>query len=193
VVKPIGSMLAQLGIYSGATVLGDGGVVLILDLRGMLRAANLPAVERDEPPTDTAAVPAVASSYLVCRTGAGRRIALPLDSVTRLETFGADALQPVGNRQVVRRGGMFTPVVDADSLLGSRPGVAADDGAVKLVVLDDRCGGVGIAVRQILDVTAAESPLQPALAATGVAGTLALGGLATELLDLTTVLPAGLP
>jgi hypothetical protein len=31
------------------------------------------------------------------------------------------------------------------------------------------------------------------LAATGVAGTLALGGLATELLDLTTVLPAGLP
>lgn len=186
-------MLAQLGIYSGATVLGDGGVVLILDLRGILRVANLPALERDETPADADAVPAVGSSYLVCRTGAGRRIALPLDSVTRLETFGADALQPLGGRQVVHRGGMFTPVIDADSLLGSSPADAADDGAVKLVVLDDRCGGVGIRVRQILDVTAAESPLQPALAATGVAGTLALGGLATELLDLTTVLPAGLP
>jgi two-component system chemotaxis sensor kinase CheA len=190
VVKPIGSMLAQLGIYSGATVLGDGGVVLILDLRGILRAANLPSVERAETQADNAAVQAVAGSYLVCRTGAGRRIALPLDSVTRLETFGAGEFQPVSGRQVVRRGGMFTPVVDADSLLGSSPGVATDDTAVKLVVLDDRCGGVGIAVRQILDVSAAESPLQPALAAAGIAGTLALGGLATELLDLTSLLPA---
>ena len=42
VVKPIGSLLAQMGIYSGGTVLGDGGVVLILDLRGMLRAKVLP-------------------------------------------------------------------------------------------------------------------------------------------------------
>jgi len=93
----------------------------------------------------------------------------------------------------VRRGGLFTPVIDADALLGSPQGVAADATAVNLVVRDDRCGGVGIAVRQILDVSAAESPLQPALAATGVAGTLALGGLATELLDLASVLPAGLP
>ena len=193
VVKPIGSMLAQLGIYSGATVLGDGGVVLILDLRGILRAANLPPIERGASPTDNAAVQAVAGSYLICRTGAGRRIALPLASVTRLEKFGGEELQPVGGRQVVRRGGLFTPVIDADALLGSPRGVAADATAVNLVVLDDRCGGVGIAVRQILDVSAAESPLQPALAATGVAGTLALGGLATELLDLASVLPAGLP
>ena len=193
VVKPIGSMLAQLGIYSGATVLGDGGVVLILDLRGILRAANLPPIERGASPTDNAAVQAVAGSYLVCRTGAGRRIALPLASVTRLEKFGGEELQPVGGRQVVRRGELFTPVIDADALLGSPQGVAADTTAVNLVVLDDRCGGVGIAVRQILDVSAAESPLQPALAATGVAGTLALGGLATELLDLASVLPAGLP
>ena len=193
VVKPIGSMLAQLGIYSGATVLGDGGVVLILDLRGILRAANLPPIERGASPTDNAAVQAVAGSYLVCRTGAGRRIALPLASVTRLEKFGGEELQPVGGRQVVRRGELFTPVIDADALLGSPQGVAADTAAVNLVVLDDRCGGVGIAVRQILDVSAAESPLQPALAATGVAGTLALGGLATELLDLASVLPAGLP
>ena len=44
--------------------------------------------------------------------------------------------------------------------------------------------GVGLAVRQIVDVAAAESPLQAGLGSDGVAGSLSLGGLATEVLDL---------
>ena len=31
-----------MGIYSGATVMGDGSVVLILDLRGITMAADIP-------------------------------------------------------------------------------------------------------------------------------------------------------
>jgi len=56
VVKPIGGLLAQIGLYAGATVLGDGGVVLILDLRGMLRAAELPPARDADPeaPADAA-------------------------------------------------------------------------------------------------------------------------------------------
>jgi len=188
VVKPIGSLLAQLGIYSGATVLGDGGVVLILDLRGILRAARLPPLARPDDEDDAAAErAAVTDSYLVCRTNSGRRIAVPLANVARLERFGAQELQPVGHRQVVRRGQDFTPVVDADSILGAAAAPAAPaagGGTIHLVVLDDRRGGVGIAVQQILDVARAESPLQPGLAASGVVGTLAVGGLATEVLDL---------
>jgi len=54
-----------------------------------------------------------------------------------------------------------------------------------VVVVRVAAGDLGIAVERILDVVAAESPLQPALAAECVTGTLALGGLATEVLDLT--------
>ena len=194
VVKPIGSLLAQLGIYSGATVLGDGGVVLILDLRGILRAADLPPIERRVESVAEQTMDAT-DSYLVCRTVAGRRIAVPIDSVVRLEKFASADLQTAAGKRLVRRGDGYTPVVDADSLLGapSAPvGSAgdADDGTINLVVLDDRCGGIGVAVRQILDVAAAESMLQSTLAAAGVAGTLAVGGLATEVLDLTALAAA---
>jgi two-component system chemotaxis sensor kinase CheA len=188
VVKPIGSLLGQLGIYSGATVLGDGGVVLILDLRGILRAAELPAQPRRSE-AETPSARSSAESYLVCRTNAGRRIAVPIDTVVRLEQFAGHELQNVGGKCLVRRGDLFTPVVDADSLLGVHS-VQADADALKLVVLDDRCGGIGLAVRQIVDVAEADSMLQPSLASPGVAGTLAVGGIATEVLNLGAFLPS---
>ncbi|MFM8379627.1 MAG: chemotaxis protein CheA [Planctomycetia bacterium] len=181
VVKPIGSLLAQIGLYAGATVLGDGGVVLILDLRGILRAADLPPV-REAERTVAAAAASLADRYLVCRTARGRRIALPLEQITRLENVPAARLESLGERQVVRRGDAFTPVVDADRLLGG--GTATPLDTLNLVVFGGPEGPVGLAVGRILDVLPAESPLQPGLAAPGVCGTLALGGLATEVLDL---------
>jgi two-component system chemotaxis sensor kinase CheA len=178
VVKPIGGLLAGLGLYSGATVLGDGGVVLILDLRGLLRAARLPPVDREP---EAVVVPAaeIADRYLVCGTPAGRRVAVPLAAVVRLEKHARNAIQVAGDRTVVRRGDAFTPLADVDAIL-TGCGVPATTDTVSVVVLD---GDVGLSVGTILDVLAAESPLQPA-AATGIAGILSLGGMATEVVDL---------
>ena len=180
VVKPIGGLLAGLGLYSGATVLGDGGVVLILDLRGLQRIARLPHVDREP---DESVVPTAENTdrYLVCGTGAGRRVAVPLGEVVRLEQYARDKVQVVGDRAVVRRGDRFTPLADVDTLLGQAAGEAV--GSVKLVVIDAGDGGVGLAVDTILDVLPAESPMQPASGA-GVAGILSLGGVATEVIDL---------
>jgi two-component system, chemotaxis family, sensor kinase CheA len=195
VVKPIGGVLAALGLYSGATVLGDGGVVLILDLRGIARAADLPPLERPPEP-DHAVEPATAHDrYLVCQTRVGRRVALPLADVVRLEKVRGGDVQAAGPRQFVRRGADFTPLADVDRLLapGVIPGSAAarqpaePDTAVSVVVVRVSGAELGIAVERIVDVVAADSPLHDALAATGVAGTIALAGQATEVLDLVAV------
>jgi two-component system chemotaxis sensor kinase CheA len=184
VIKPIGSALAGLGLYSGATVLGDGGVVLILDLRGVSRLADVQATDRE----DVCPVEAgenLADRYLVCQTRAGRRVALPLEKIVRLEKYRAADVQTAGARRLVRRDDGFTPLTDADTLLAATSGDAPADGSLSVVVIRGSEGDLGIAVDGIVDVVAAESPLQPALAATGVSGTVALGGLATEVLDLT--------
>ena len=183
VVKPIGGLLAGLGLYSGATVLGDGGVVLILDLRGLQRIARLPPVDREP---DVAIVPTaeVADRYLVCGTGAGRRVAVPLAEVVRLEQYARDQVQVVGDRAVVRRGDRFTPLADVDALLGRSAGLS--EASINVVVIDGGDGGVGLAVGTILDVLPADSPIQPG-SGPGVAGILSLGGVATEVVDLRAV------
>ena len=180
VVKPIGGLLAGLGLYSGATVLGDGGVVLILDLRGLLRIAKLPPAVREPEPARAPAAE-IADRYLVCGTFGGRRIAVPLADVVRLEKYRLDEVQAVGDRRVIRRGDIFTTLEDADCLLGAATAPAA--ATMSVVVLNERCGGVGLAVGSIIDVLAAESRVMPA-SSPGVAGILALGGIATEVIDL---------
>ncbi len=184
VVKPIGSLLAGMGLYSGATVLGDGGVVLIVDLRGLSRHANLPPIEQE----DSAAAPdgrEPSERYLVCRTRAGRRIAVPLGSVTRLEQYRTAEVQTAGHRRLVRRGDGFTPVHDADLLLGEPVPSHPVDGTISVVVLGEKLGGCGIAVEAILDVLPADAAARPTHPTAGVAGTLSLAGLATDVLDLT--------
>ena len=185
VVKPIGGLLAALGLYSGATVLGDGGVVLILDLRGLLRSAKIPPLDRESETAGAAAERPSPDRYLVCSTQSGRRVALPLADVVRLEQYRPAEVQTVGARRVVRRGDTFTPLHDADELLGQTP--AGEAATVNVVVVDGAQGGFGVAVQSIVDVQEAESPLQPGLAVRGVAGTRALGGIATEVLDLSCV------
>jgi two-component system, chemotaxis family, sensor kinase CheA len=183
VVKPIGSLLSGLGLYSGATVLGDGGVVLILDLRGLLRAANIPPLIRESQPAEAPRAEA-ADRYLVCGTPAGRRVAVPLGDVVRLEQHAREDVQAVGGRRVVRRGDAFTTLRDADELVGSA--AATQPVTLNVVVLSDRRGGVAVAVGSIIHVLAAESRHQP-VDTPGVAGILSLGGIATELLDLDAV------
>jgi two-component system chemotaxis sensor kinase CheA len=188
VVKPIGGVLAALGMYAGATVLGDGGVVLILDLRGLARAADLPPLERASETGGEAAAAVARERYLVCHTRSGRRVALPLGDVVRLEKYRARDVQLAGPRRVVRRGDGFTPLADADGLLaGGRPapdGPAEPEAGVNVVVVRVSGAELGISVDRIIDVVGAESALQGRLAAVGVAGTVALGGQATEVLDL---------
>jgi two-component system chemotaxis sensor kinase CheA len=183
VVKPIGGLLAGLGLYSGATVLGDGGVVLILDLRGLQRIARLPPVDR-EPDATPGPMLDVADRYLVCGTGGGRRVAVPLAAVVRLEQYAREKVQTIGDRAVVRRGEGFTPLADVDRILGL-PAAPVPE-TVSVVVIDGGSGGVGLAVGSILDVLAADSSMQPEQAP-GVAGILSLGGVATEVVDLRTV------
>jgi hypothetical protein len=88
---------------------------------------------------------------------------------------------------VLRRDAGFTPLEDADGLLGTAAtGRLLEDMAamMNVVVVRGSDGDVGLAVEQILDVGTAQPPFPTARSAPGTVGTVSIGGLATEVVDL---------
>ena len=184
VVKPIVAVLVALGLYAGATVRGDGAVVLILDPRGIAQAAKMPprpALDRAAEATSADAAPL--ERYLVCESPAGRIVAVPLEEVARLETFPRDRLQHAAGHMVVHREGKLTSIADIDDVLAGTP-QPVDSPAVTAVILAATRGEVALRVQRILEVVTPEAPINHGLRARGVLGTIAVAGRATEVIDV---------
>ena len=146
--------LKAIGIYAGATILGDGQVALILDVQALARRAldrRRPRAGRRRRPRRPRAVAADEPRLLVAGIGGGRQVAIPLSSVTRLENFASRAVERVGGREVVQYRGGILPVVRLDRLLGAdRASRASDDLVVVVYTRGDR--SVAIVVDEIVDI-----------------------------------------
>ena len=168
VVKPLSSVLSCLNVYSGATLLGDGQIALILDTNGLARTAKL----CDGSQQVTAATERVASHVVempgVGRAGgaSGRRLPLlmflapcgahtvmPLDCVERIEKVAREEIELLSGRAVMQYRGELLALDDPGGLLqqGETAGVG------QLVVICNKQGlRAGLVVRGILDVAEGE-------------------------------------
>jgi len=111
VVKPLGAPLDSLGIYGGATTLGDGEAVLILEPGALAEAAGVrPDMMRD----DLYAEPEPAlreQRFLVADALDGRSLLFPLERIGRLEEIDASRVQNVSGQACVPYRGDVLPVV----------------------------------------------------------------------------------
>jgi len=185
VVKPIGRQLKNLGMYAGATIMGDGRVALILDVAGLAKAQGVDA-------TDVAAADVRndssgdATALLVLEVGGGRRAALPLADVARLEEFPTSRVERSGDVEVVQYRGGLLPLVR----LAARIGLAdssqhAADVAVVVHEVGDR--SVGIVIDRVLDVVETEVVRSSVGRRSGVLGSAVVQGRVTDLVDLEAV------
>jgi two-component system chemotaxis sensor kinase CheA len=185
VVKPLTSRFKDVGVYAGATLLGDGKVALILDVASLARRSHLGAdkIERAQAQLDatTKATSGTVDRLLIAGIGE-RRIAIPLDMVTRLEEFPVDRLERVGNREVVQYRDQILPVLRLAHLLGA---YTADDGAtVPVVVYTERGRSVALAVEKILDIVEDVVDARSDVGDDGMMGSAVIQQRVTELLDV---------
>jgi two-component system, chemotaxis family, sensor kinase CheA len=190
VVKPLNAALKGIGLYSGATVLGSGDLALILDPGAIaIRAGiKLSAGAEDQAAVatsdnDSDAIKAL--EYLLVDI-TGRRAAIPLDQVLRIEQLPISRIEYVGFRPVLSFEGQILPVEDSGRLLTAETGNAAAQ--VVIVVCRDGDRQVGIAVSHVLDV-AAGSDLFEAGTRRRAAGATLLKDRVTDLVDFRDVTP----
>ncbi len=152
VVKPLSSVLKQIGLFSGATVLGNGEMALILDPGAIATQSNIGmALEDDELQVVEANMEEGESEYLLMQNN-NEYAAVPLDRVLRIERMARSQKEWLGGIPVLRFGDALLPLQDTGAQTGEE---------MTVVVCRDGERHVGVAVAQVLDV-AAGKPLAEA-------------------------------
>src|SRR3982751_87531 len=128
---------------------------------------------------------------LLAAIGGGRRVAIPLDTVTRLEQVRTESVERVGNREVVQYRGAILPIVRLDRHLGAYG--ESDREVLEVIVYSDRGRSVAIVVEEILDIVDGEAAIRSDIDDLGLLGSAVLGDKVTELLDVRAAIPAADP
>lgn len=193
VVKPLGSQLKALGTYSGATILGDGRVALILDVQALARRALVADVtERgDASTTDESLGTSEHLRMLIAGIGGGRRVAIPLSSVTRLENIPTDQVEQVGSREVVQYRGAILPLLRLNSHLGAYSEREGED--LVVVVYSAGSRSVAIVVDEIVDIVDDEAQVNSDIDDHGLLGSALIRDRIVEVLDVRAAILAADP
>ncbi|GIH97887.1 chemotaxis protein CheW [Planobispora siamensis] len=184
VVKPLTGRMKDVGVYAGATIVGDGKVALILDIPSLARRSHLAAEAAERAQLDHADTrPRGGSIERLLIAGIGeRRVAIPLDMVTRLEEFPVERIERVGSREVVQYRDHILPVIRLASLLGCYD--VSEGETVPAVVYTERGRSVALVVEQIVDIVEDHIESRSDLDDDGLTGSAVIQQRVTELLDV---------
>ncbi len=161
VVKPLGSHVHDLGLYAGATIMGDGRVALILDVHGLAQRAEVLGehASSEDDVEDVDRVVARRDAFLVAEMGQGMRAAVDLSMVDRLEQIPVGHVEASLDGPVVQYRGELMPLralatVAGLAATGPHPGIGAgdDDALLEVIVCSGSDGPVGFTVERIVDV-----------------------------------------
>ncbi|NYI99849.1 two-component system chemotaxis sensor kinase CheA [Nocardioides thalensis] len=193
VVKPIGRQLKNLPMYAGATIMGDGRVALILDVPGITQALDIGASAVDAADARADSDPD-ATALLVLEVAGGRRAALPLAAVARLEEFPAERVERSGTAEVVQYRDGLLPLVRLAPAIGlaDTASTSRTDGQVSVVVHEVAEGGqhhaVGIVIDRVVDVVETVAVRSEVGSRAGVIGSAVVQDKVTDLVDLDVVI-----
>jgi two-component system chemotaxis sensor kinase CheA len=199
VVKPLSGQLKGISAFSGATIMGDGRVALILDIVGLAQRARVVAEARasdreQEAQKARAATPANVRTLLLARHGLDSQVAIPLSLVTRLEGFASHMIRSVGGREVMQYRDQIIPLVRLSQVLpaGHASEEVASD-SVEVVIYSERGHTIGLIVDCIVDIVEETSAVDLLAARPGVVGAFANQDQITELLDLPAIIRGAVP
>ncbi|MBM2617353.1 chemotaxis protein CheW [Actinoplanes sp. LDG1-06] len=185
VVKALNSRFKDIGLYAGATILGDGKVGLILDVSSLARRSHLaPDAERQNLEASARAAKGGGTGERLLVTAVGeRRVAIPLDTVTRLEEFPRERIEHAGSREVVQYRGQILPLVRLSHLLGAY-GEEPEGDTVSVVVYSEGARSVALVVDRIVDIAENSTTARRDAEEDGLVGTAVIQQRVTELLDV---------
>jgi len=192
VVKPMATQLKGVTVYSGATIMGDGKVALILDILGLAHSSRVLSKDRNRSHVDvTNRVKDTSGStqtLLVLGTGGNRRLAIPISQVARLEKVPSSMIEYTNNQEVVQYRGHILPLIRLANVLGIEEATKPTDGLLNVVVYIENERNYGLVVNRVLDIVETTFEVSDSCRSEGLLGSMILQDYVTDLADLPSII-----
>ena len=169
VVKPLGALLTCQTEYSGAALMGDGSIALIIDVLGIARTMGL-LTDEQTPLSDSATlreeVPKLEEQVLLCQIEGDRQIALPLSNVVCLEKVPFTSVEHSAAGDVMQYRGEILPLYSFSGQRRTPRNGQPEFDQISVVVYRNAGMQRGLLVENIIDVVSLPKNLVPVELAT---------------------------
>ncbi len=180
VVKPVAPILQGIRYYAGNTILGDGGVVMILDPNGIAGEIGPRTGQVIERITETQATHETLKRLLVFRAGGDDYKAIPLELLARLERFDLGKVEVSQGRHMIQYRGHLMPLVPCGEMDAWDGGTASRP----TLVFTDRNHSMGLVVDEIVDIVEDNLNIEVTSEREGFVGSAIIEGRATDIIDV---------
>jgi len=188
VVKPLGRHLRSVGYYSGATILGQGEIAMILDpnsmAQGKISASQIALASSKT--TEPVVTDSTTRRVLIFQESEGEYLAIHLTRVMRVESVSAEDIERIGPMECLRKNHDSTlRLVQLSEILPIRP-PAERKKEFFLIVPRPPFDGIGIIASRIVDsVDLSDDQIdQTTLQTKGLLGSAVLSDRLSLILDL---------
>jgi two-component system chemotaxis sensor kinase CheA len=202
VVKPLRKQLKSIKTFAGASIMGDGRVALILDVMGLAQRAGVITELKEKLGAESAEQIQQASGekqrFLLFAGPGESRMAVPLDTVARLEELPRSQVEKTGQQWVTQYRGKILPLVNLAQVLEERRGARRNaklegdstEGHLQMLVCNHGGDAVGLVVERILDIVEDAAQVKYPASRAGVLYSAVIAGQVTELIDVPAILMA---
>lgn len=192
VIKPLSKYFKHIGLFTGAAILGDGNVALILDLSALARRCGISLQGQARLKTDQKTADRSRRRLVLVSASHGERMALPIECVERLESLPDTAREQSGGFDVMQYRGEILRLVRLEAFLDEQRSVPRapveapqEEGKFAAVVARGRSGApVIFEVARILGIVELEGQKLTPPSRSGVEGSLVIHERVTELLNM---------
>ncbi len=201
VVKPLSKQLKHIKCFAGATIMGDGKVALILDVLGLAQQASVISEAQEQnlngADSNQAASEEDRQTYLLFNVHGDGRMALPLNSVARLEEIPRENIETASAKEVVQYRGQILPLIRVSSHIpgGTTSTFTEGDNTLPLQVVVHTTGekSVGLVVDSINDIVEETVTVSRKSDQTGILGSAVIQDKVVDLLDIEGILKTAEP
>ncbi|MDX8396815.1 MAG: hybrid sensor histidine kinase/response regulator [Mariprofundaceae bacterium] len=185
VVKPLGIHFQHLGFYGGCSILGDGMVIPIFDcneLGGLMQLSQeAEAVQHLDDEVEDFSRNELQHTLVFSQLG--RRYAVPMVLIERLECFPEQRIEKSGDGEVLQYRDEVVTVLRWADLIGSTVKPAAGDDVYALM-LSDGHRRLCLQVEEVVDILEVPLDIQNVSETPFFLGTTVIEGIATEVVDV---------